>query len=104
MTSRNYSISKPAYFVFLITLGVFLPALRNGFVDWDDTVYLLANPHLNGWAWPNLRWLLTTPSLGDYNPLTWLSFFLDYQLWGPNPVGFHAVNVLLHSLNAALFF
>ena len=26
-------------------LGVFAPALSNGFVDWDDNVLVLGNPH-----------------------------------------------------------
>jgi hypothetical protein len=32
-------------------------------------------------------------------PLTWLSFAIDYQIWGMNPVGFHLTNLLHHGLN-----
>jgi hypothetical protein len=29
-------------------------------------------------------------------PLTWLSFWANYQIGGENPLGYHAVNLLLH--------
>jgi tetratricopeptide (TPR) repeat protein len=45
-----------------------------------------------------------THTYGHYIPLTWLSFALDYTLWGMNPLGYRAVNSLLHGLNAILFF
>jgi tetratricopeptide (TPR) repeat protein len=36
-------------------------------------------------------------------PLTWLSFWADYQLWGRNPAPWHVENLLLHIANALLF-
>jgi tetratricopeptide (TPR) repeat protein len=36
-------------------------------------------------------------------PLTWLSFWADYQLWGRNPAPWHIGNLLLHIANALLF-
>lgn len=41
---------------------------------------------------------------GLYRPLTLLSFAIDWQLWGGNPLGFHLVNVLLHAAVSALVF
>jgi hypothetical protein len=35
-------------------------------------------------------------------PLTWLTFWLNYQLAGNSPASFHAVNLLLHLLNVFL--
>jgi tetratricopeptide (TPR) repeat protein len=46
----------------------------------------------------------TTTLMGHYIPITWMSFGLDYLLWGMNPAGYHAVNLLLHALNAGLLF
>ncbi|HET8538437.1 MAG TPA: hypothetical protein VFL83_01065 [Anaeromyxobacter sp.] len=37
-------------------------------------------------------------------PLTWLSLALDRAIWGLDPVGFHLTNVVLHALDAGLFF
>ncbi len=40
---------------------------------------------------------------GHWIPLTWVSFGLDYTLWGLDPFGYHLTNVILHAANAALF-
>ena len=48
--------------------------------------------------------MFTTFLGGPYQPLTWLTFGLDYALWGMNAARYHLVNVLLHVLNAALFY
>jgi tetratricopeptide (TPR) repeat protein len=48
--------------------------------------------------------MFTTPRMGHYIPLTWLTLALDHALWGMNPRGYHATNVLLHAINAALVF
>ena len=60
---------------------------------------------------PDLRDLLLTPSWGEpgqasynrqYRPLTTLSFALNHALGGLDPVGYHAVNVLLHAVVCVL--
>lgn len=42
--------------------------------------------------------------MGHWIPVTWLTFSLDHALWGMNPFGYHLTNVLLHSVNAVLFY
>jgi cytochrome c-type biogenesis protein CcmH/NrfG len=83
---------------------VFLPALRNGFVDWDDDVNIYENPNFRGLGWKQLRWMLTTTLMGHYIPVTWLTFGLDFTLWGMNPFGYHLTNVLLHAANVFLLY
>ncbi|MBU0611543.1 MAG: tetratricopeptide repeat protein, partial [Armatimonadetes bacterium] len=90
-----------------ITLLVFLPALRNGFVNWDDDKNLLDNDHFRGLGWPQIRWMLTTYWVGHYHPLTWLSLAIDYRIWGlgeRGAFGFHLTNMVVHALNALLFY
>jgi tetratricopeptide (TPR) repeat protein len=83
-----------------VVIIAFFPALRAGFVTWDDDAFLLGNPYYRGLGPTQLRWMFTT-MFGHYMPLTWLSHGLDYVLWGMRPAGYHAVNVLLHALAAA---
>src|SRR5437870_11997813 len=87
----------------VVTFATFLPALHNQFVNWDDDKNFLENPHYRGLGWTQLSWMWTT-HLGHYIPLTWMTFGLDYLLWGMNPLGYHLTNLLLHAANAVVFF
>src|SRR5256712_4497496 len=87
----------------VVTFAAFLPALHNQFVNWDDDKNFLENPHYRGLGWTQLSWMWTT-HLGHYIPLTWMTFGLDYLLWGMNPRGYHLTNLLLHAANAVVFF
>jgi hypothetical protein len=48
--------------------------------------------------------MFTTLHMGNYQPLSWLAICLQYSLWGMHPLGYHAVSLALHGLNAVLFF
>ncbi|HEX9418402.1 MAG TPA: hypothetical protein VGA81_05065, partial [Methylomirabilota bacterium] len=48
--------------------------------------------------------MFTSFHVGHYVPLTWVSFGLDYLVWGMDPFGYHLTNLALHAANAALFF
>ena len=87
-----------------ITFVTFLPTLGNDFVTWDDDDNLTENPLYRGLSWSELRWMWTTTLMGHYIPLTWMTFGLDYLVWGMNPAGYHLTNVVLHAANAALFY
>src|SRR5438128_6520947 len=87
----------------VVTFAAFLPALHNQFVNWDDDKNFLENPHYRGLGWTQLSWMWTT-HMGHYIPLTWMTFGLDYLLWGMNPRGYHVTNLLLHAVNAVVFF
>ncbi len=65
----------------LVTFLVFLPALWNDFVEWDDQVTLTGNLKYRGLTWPHIRWMFTTVLLGHWIPLTWLTFGLDFVIW-----------------------
>jgi tetratricopeptide (TPR) repeat protein len=91
-------------FVMVLTLAAFFPALSNDFVNWDDDKMLYDNPLYRGLGWDQLRWMFTTFLMGHYQPLSWVTFAIDYMLWGMDPFGYHLTNVLLHTANAVLFY
>jgi tetratricopeptide (TPR) repeat protein len=91
-------------FIALITFVVFLPTLQNGFVNWDDDSHLLENPHYRGLAWEQLRWMFNTCFHGSCMPLNWVTYGLDYVLWGMNPSGYHFTSLIVHAANAVLFY
>jgi hypothetical protein len=41
---------------------------------------------------------------GNWHPLTWVSHMLDCQWFGLNPRWHHLTSLLLHAVNAVLFF
>jgi Flp pilus assembly protein TadD len=90
--------------IVLAVVAVFAIGLRNEFVRWDDHVNLIENPHFRGLGLRQLAWMMTTTLMGHYIPLTWLTFGLDYVLWGMQPAGYHLTNLVLHAANAALFY
>ncbi len=90
--------------IFLLTLAPFLPVLQNGFVNWDDDRTLVENSYYRGLGWTQLRWMFGTYYMGHYQPLSWLSFGLDYLLWGMEPFGYHLTSLLLHGVNAVLLY
>lgn len=87
-----------------VTVAVFGPTLAADFVEWDDDINLLRNPGYRGLSVDRLRWMLTATLMGHYIPLTWLSFGIDYSLWGMDPRGYHLTNLVLHVGAVLTFF
>src|SRR5713101_6918239 len=88
----------------LVTFLVFLPTLWNGFVAWDDYMNLVENQAYRGLTWPQLRWMFSTMLMGHWIPLTWLTFGLDYVIWGMNPAGYHLTSLVIFAANAPVFY
>ena len=90
-----------AVLIMLLTILAYLPALHCGFI-WDDDDYLTGNPLLRSVDGLGKIWI--EPSANpQYYPLVFTSLWVEYHLWKLQPFGYHLVNVLLHALNAVLF-
>lgn len=87
----------------IITALVYLPALGNGFVDWDDQLYIYENKGLALEGLDFLRWAFSAFA-SNWHPLTLLTYGAEYSLWGLDPFGYHLVNVIFHSVNTFLVF
>src|SRR5262249_43040220 len=79
--------------VFVLSLVVFWPTLRNGFLPlgFDDAL-ILDTPALRGLGWENLRSLATQYNHAHFVPVTLLSLAIDYHFWGLDPLGYHLMN------------
>lgn len=95
----------------LATLALFWPALRCGFVNYDDNLYVYENPHARaGLAPASIRWAFTaqlvehSPHADNWIPLSYLSHLAAVALFGLDPMGHHLVNIVLHAANACLLF
>ena len=88
----------------LAVVVVFVHGLYNEFVQWDDPINLVNNKNFRGLGWEQIRWMFSATLMGHYIPLTWLTFGLDYLLWGMEPAGYHFTNLVFHAANVVLFF
>jgi len=87
-----------------LAYAAFTPALRGGFVSYDDVDLFVHNGGFRGLGARNLEWMFTTTRMGHYAPLTWLSHAVEFAGFGLDPAAFHRTNLLLHALNAACVF
>jgi tetratricopeptide (TPR) repeat protein len=90
--------------IVLVVVAVFAIGLRNEFVRWDDHTNLVDNPYFRGLGLRHLAWMFSTTLMGHYIPVTWLTFGLDYVIWGMQPAGYHFTNLVLHAANAVVFY
>ncbi len=91
----------------LFALAVYSNCLQNGF-HLDDNSFIVYNGYVR--SLHNIPAIFSSgttysvmPSMATYRPLTTTLFAFDYWLAdGLNPVGFHAVHLLIHLFNATL--
>ena len=89
----------------LAVFAVFGQTVRFDFVNFDDDVCVSENPHVSkGLTTQDIKWAFTQKHECLWQPLTWLSFMVDREVFGLRPGGFHFTNVLLHALTAVLLF
>jgi tetratricopeptide (TPR) repeat protein len=110
-TVSAYSDQKPAssservllfaIILFVLTLVVYVPSLKNGWTNWDDEGYVLDNPLVKS---IDLSAIFSSYVMGNYHPVTVLAQAIEYHFFGKDASGFHAISLLLHLLNGLLLF
>ena len=78
----------------VLTVAAFAPVVNAGYV-WDDDLYVTGNPHLKSAAGLFAIWF----ELGAttmYAPAVFTTLWVEYQLWGLQPLGYHLVNLAFH--------
>lgn len=86
---------------------IYTPALKNTITGWDDKNYIVENTDIRHFDADFLKKsfsLHTGYVMGNYHPLTMISYALEYKYSQLNPKTFHTTNVLLHLVNGALVF
>jgi protein O-mannosyl-transferase len=87
-----------------ITVLVYGRALYNGFSPLDDDDYILRNPVIRDFSLSGLKSIFSSFYIGMYEPLTMLTYMIEYALFGLKPLPYHLTNILLHLLNTWLVF
>lgn len=89
----------------VISLAVFSQTIRYNFVNFDDDLYVYDSTVIKaGLTIKGIIAAFTTPHARNWHPFTTISHMLDCQLYGLNPGGHHATNMLLHTVAVLLLF
>ncbi len=109
MRARLMAISPAVMVCFaglgLVTTALYAQLLAFDFVHYDDLFFVVENARVKQGLTPGgFYWALTSGSLANWHPLTWLSHMLDVEVWGMNASGHHATAVGLHVANTLLLF
>ena len=89
----------PLLIVLAVTLIVFIPSLSNDFVNWDDDVNIIENVNLEVFNWESVKNIFHPKKghvIGNYNPLTILTFAIEKHLVGLDATLYHVNNLILH--------
>ena len=99
---RNLGI---ALALVLVTVLAYAPVLQNGFVSFDDNVYVTRNAQVQaGLSAEGFAWAFNVGHASNWHPLAWLSHMLDVSLWGLDPFGHHLTSLVLHAASVVVLF
>lgn len=91
--------------IVLLTLIIYSNSLNNDFLtNWDDKRYVVENNDIKGLSWQNIKNIFSNFYMGNYQPLSVLSYALEYKFFGLNPAAYHTTNLFFHLLNTILVF
>ena len=103
--SRGTSVPWLAIALFSITFGIYFRVTSFDFVDIDDWIYVVRNPHVKaGLTWKGFLWAWTAVYAGNWHPLTTLSHMLDCELFGLKAGFHHLTSLIIHCINTVLLF
>lgn len=89
----------------VLTFLVYGAATGNGLLNWDDNEYITDNPYLKDLSWTGIKGIFSAFLVGNYHPLTLLSYALEYAWAGRvDAVLMHTTNVVFHVANTVLVF
>ncbi len=108
-TGRLSWLSGPGLYSIVpivLTAIAFYGIWNDSFTNWDDEAYVSENPFIFSLSWHTILRILspTTFVCGNYQPITILSYGLNYAAGGLNPAGYILGDLLLHLLNVLLVF
>lgn len=104
---QNQGSLIPLLIALAVTLIVFLPSIPNDFVNWDDDVNIIDNVNLSELSFENVKKIFhykTGNVIGNYNPLTILTFAIEKHFVGLDATLFHINNLILHLICVFLVF
>ncbi len=95
----------PVVIIIVAGLILFFPLTKCDFLsNWDDGQYVVDNPDIRGFSAQNIGKVFSTFYVNNYQPVSMMSYMIDFTLGGLKPGIFHFINILLHLINAVLVY
>lgn len=101
---KNFLLIISLLIICIVTAVTFSPSLENSFINWDDNQYVTENPDIMGVNVHNLKKIFSSVYVANYQPLTMLSYMIDFQFFKLNPMAFHTTSLLWHIANSIVVF
>ncbi len=90
-------------FLIVVTFLPFGRILDNAFINYDDPAYIINNLNIkSGLTYESIKWAFTSSSFYYWQPLSWLTHILAWNIFGANAGGHHLMSLLLH-IGAVIF-
>lgn len=93
-----------AIIIIAATYCALSPVLENDFVNWGDVQDITSNEHYRGFGLGKLRWMFTTIQMGHWQPLSWLTFALDYEIAGMDARQYHLSSLVYHAVASVMVY
>ena len=90
--------------LFVFAILPFSRTLGQGFLNFDDDLFVEDEHVSHGFSWSGIAWAFTDGPVGEWYPLSMLSHMLDCQVFRSKPAGHHLTNLLLHAAAAVVLF
>ncbi len=93
--------------VIVLTFIIYIPALKNFLTGWDDKDYIIINKLIHNFNFETVKNIFSLKSgfiMGNYHPITILSYAIEYHYAKINPSLYHVTNVIIHLLNILMVF
>src|SRR6056297_2935304 len=84
----------------ILTVTIYFPTFQNEFTNYDDDRLITENYLIRDLSVENIQQMFTEYYDNLYQPITLLSWAIEYQLVGYNHWLYHLNNLLLHLLSS----
>jgi Tfp pilus assembly protein PilF len=78
--------------------------LDNQFTNWDDPGYIKDDAVIKSLSWDGIKSIFSTPIMGNYHPLTILTYAIDYSYKGLDPWRYHLDSLMFHIIDTVLVY
>ena len=81
-------------------LVIYWPTLKYDFTGYDDNLYVSENPGITDWSSKGINQIFHSYAVGNYHPLTMLSYAAEYHMDKLKPYIYHRDNIILFILTS----